>query len=423
MPGMDNAFALVIGIANYQNINPLPPTVLQDAQDIYDTLVNPNYCGYYPNNVLLLRDGQATGAAIRQALAHLAAQTNPDSVITLYLSSHGGRVESGSYAGEYILPVDTVYTSDAMIAQTSISGDEFTRALQAIQARKVVILFDCCHSGGIGQPKDAVAPTMKGGLPDSYYDRLKQGRGRVILASSRSTEYSWVMPGAANSLFTQHLLGGLRGGIASGDGMIRIFDVFEYVQPQVTTAQPQQHPIFKAEIEENFPVALYLGGRKGVVPSVEQVGDKSYRYDVYVSYAEENPQDADWVWETLLPKLEAAGLQVAISDDVRQAGVSRVVNIERGITQSKRTLLVLSPAYLANNMAQFENQMSQTIAIEEAAARMIPVIVNPFDTTLLPKRLDPNLVTPVDLTLPGRRAERQWDKLVSTLQGPLGRLF
>ena len=421
MSGMENAHALVIGIANYKAINPLPLTVLQDAKDIHDTLVNPNQGGYYPNNVQLLLDNQATGAAMRQALADLAARSDPDSVVALYLSSHGGQIESGPHAGEYILPIDVDYTSDDTVAQTAISGAEFTEALRAIPARKVLILFDCCHSGGIGQPKDVQAPTMKGGLPDRYYEALKQGRGRAILASSRSDEYSWVLPNDENSLFTKQLLAGMRGGIASDDGMIRIFDLFEYVQPKVTAAQPNQHPIFKAEIEENFPVALYLGGQKGVVPLVD--ADRGYRYDVFVSYAEKDDQDADWVWETLLPRLEEAGLQVAISDDVREPGVSRVVNIERGLEQSKRALIVLSPAYMADNMAQFENVMSQTISVQEGAARMIPTIVRPFDLGLLPQRLHPNVVAPADLTKPGRRGERQWDRLVRTLQSPLAALF
>lgn len=46
--------------------------------------------------------------------------------------------------------------------------------------RRVVVVFDCCHSGGIGQPKDAVAPSIKTGFSEGYYDSLKEGRGRVI---------------------------------------------------------------------------------------------------------------------------------------------------------------------------------------------------------------------------------------------------
>src|SRR5215472_7399882 len=187
MPGMDNAHALIVGIADYRHINKLPPTVLKDAQDVYALLIASEHCGYPPDNVRLLVDGQATGMAIRQALAELAQRSNPDATVFFYLSSHGGRLESGPYAGEYLLPVDTLYTSDRSLAETAISGAEFTIALHAIPARKAVVVFDCCHTGGIGQPKKALEPEFKA-LPESYYEALTSGRGRAILASSRSSE-------------------------------------------------------------------------------------------------------------------------------------------------------------------------------------------------------------------------------------------
>ena len=39
MVKMENAYALIIGIANYQNINKLPSTVVKDARDIYNLLI------------------------------------------------------------------------------------------------------------------------------------------------------------------------------------------------------------------------------------------------------------------------------------------------------------------------------------------------------------------------------------------------
>lgn len=419
MPGMDNAYALVIGIANYQNINGLPPTVLNDAQEVHNLLVDPGLCGYDPVNVTLLKDQDATQANIRAALADLAARANADSTVVFYISSHGGRVESGPYAGEYLLPVDVVYTSGDAVANTAISGNEFTEALRAIAARKLLVLFDCCHSGGIGQPKDATAPAIKAGFSDGYYDKLKAGRGRVILASSRDSEYSWVLPGAANSLFTQHLLAGMRGGIASEDGLIRIFDLFEYIQPHVTKDQANQHPVFKAELEENFPVALYVGGKKGVVAKTED----GYKYDVYVSYAEQDP-DAAWVWDTLLPELEQAGLKVAVSDDVAELGVARVVNIDRGMQQARRTLAVLSPLYMQNNMAQFENVLGQTMSVEEGRARLFTGFIQKVDNSFLPPRLSSNMVGAVDLSdISSRRGRMQLDKLINSLKAPLVKLF
>jgi hypothetical protein len=419
MTGMDNAYALVIGIANYQHISGLPATVLNDAQEVYNLLIDPSMCGYQPENVTLLRDQDATQAAIRQALAGLSTRATADSTVFFYISSHGGRVETGPAAGEYLLPVDTDYSSSEAVARTAIAGAEFTEALRAITARKVLVAFDCCHSGGIGQPKDALAPAIKAGFSDGYYEQLKSGKGRVILASSRDNEYSWVLPGAPNSLFTQQLLAGLRGGIASEDGLIRIFDVFEYIQPRITAAQQNQHPIFKGELEENFPIALYVGGKKGVVAKAED----GYKYDVYVSYSEKDP-DTTWVWETLLPQFEQASLKVAVSDDVVELGVARVVNVERGMKQARRTLAVISPAFMQNNMAQFESVLGQTMGIEENRTRLLTAFIAEVASDMLPARLSPNMIGTVNLSdLTSRRGKMQLDKLISTLKSPLGQLF
>lgn len=410
MPAMDNAHALVIGIANYQQIHRLPPTVLKDARDIYDLLVTPQHCGYLEDNVRLLLDDQATQMAIRQALVDLAERSDKESTVFFYISGHGGRIDSGPYAGEYLLPLDTVYTSGESIAQTAISGAEFTKALRKIPARKVLAIFDCCHSGGVGQPKDATAPEIKA-LPERYYDILKEGRGRVILASSRSAEYSYVLPGAENSLFTQHLLAGLQGGIASEDGFIRIFDLFEYVQPKVTGDHAEQHPIFKAELEENFAIALYLGGQKGVVPK----DDEGFRYDAYISYVD-NPPDSDWVWDNLVPRLEDTGLRIAVSGDVEEPGVDRVIGVERGIRQAKRTVVVLSEAYLADYMAEFENVVGQMMGIQEGTLRLLPIKFGDLDQSQVPVRL--SKMATLNLAHP-RRAEREFGRLVRALQRSL----
>lgn len=412
MPGLDTARALVVGIANYQTIPSLPATVLQDAADMQALLADPQHGGYPAANVRLLRDGEATKTALLGALADLAAQATPDSTVLFYLSSHGGRVEAGPYAGEYILPVDADYSTDEAIAKTAISGSELTAALAAIPARKLLVIMDCCHAGGIGQPKDpASPPPLKAGLSDSLYESLKSGKGRVILAAARPDEFSWVLPGAANSLFTAHLLSGLRGGIVSEDGLVRIFDVFEWVQPRVTADRPDQHPIFKAELEDNFPVALYLGGQKGTVPKDAQ----GYLYDAYVTYADQEP-DSTWVWNTLVPRLEGAGLRVAVEGDVEQPGVARIVGIERAIEQAKRIIIALSPAYLADRADTFTNTMAQTLGIEEGQARLLPIQIADLGSSELPLRL--KTLTILDVTQPAR-AERQYARLIQALQGPV----
>ena len=391
MPTLPNAHALIIGIANYQRGNSLSPVVLNDARAIAETLGDPALCAYPTANVLVLTDQQATRSAIRQALTDLAAKSDKESTVFIYLSSHCWLIEDGYSAGEYLLPVDADFSSAERLAQSSISGIEFTAALQAISARKVVVVLDCCHAGGFGQLKDAVAPAFKAGFSESYYDRLKSGVGRVILAASRSNESSWILPGDANSLFTKHLLAGLRGNSISEDGLIRIFDLFEYLQPRVTGEQPNQHPIFKAEIEENFPIALYLGGLK----STNSANTQQFRYDAYISYVDKGI-DSDWVWNVLVAKLEEAGLTVAVSGDVEAPGVARVVNIERGIRQAKRTIVILSEAYLADNVAEFENTLAQTMGIQEGSYRLLPVKIAEIDENRLPTRL--SMLTSLNFT-------------------------
>src|ERR1700722_8072872 len=411
---MDDSYALILGIADYLHVTKLPPVVRNDAREIRDLLVDPQCCGYPSGQVAMLLDEEATRKAVIGALSYLAAHARPTSGVLIYISSHGGRVLSGAFAGEYILPVDAVAASDEDLAVTAISGEEFTAALRAIPAQKMLVVLDCCHAGGIGQPKDASGSVVKAGLSDGYYGRLASGRGRAILSSSRENEPSFVLPGATNSLFTQHLLAGLRGGVHSEDGLVRVFDLFEYVQPRVTSDQPTQHPIFKADLEQNFPVGLYLGGKAGGTTR-DAAG---FRYDAYLSYADQDP-DSTWVWETLIPRLEREGLRVIVSGDSRDPGVPLVVNSERGIQQAKRTLVLLSQAYLKDNMADFESVAAQFIGIEEGSYRLLPVKIGPVDPAALPVRL--RMLTTIDLT-DSRRADREFGRLTEALHGPLPRL-
>lgn len=406
---MDEAYALVVGIAAYRHVRPLPQTVTNDAEAVSALLVDPEHCGYRPDHVRLLLDGDATLAAVRAALRELAERAGDDSTVIVYFSGHGVRAADGPSAVQYLLLADSAVTSTEALAGSAIAGEEFSEALQAIPARKAVVLFDCCHAGGIGQPKDATAPLLAVGLPETYYEQLQSGRGRAIIASSRSSESSWVRDGAANSLFTQHLLDGFRGGVASDDGLVRIFDLFEYLQPRVTADEPRQHPVFKADLEENFPVALYRAGAPAKVETV----DGGFRYDVYVSFVDRDP-DATWVWDRLLPRFEDAGLRVAVSGDVEEPGVARVVGVERGISQARRTVVVLSQAYLEDGYATFENVLAQTMGVEEGRYRLVPVTIGPVDG--VPLRLR-SLAT-ADLAHP-HRGRRNLDRVVDVLRKSL----
>jgi hypothetical protein len=253
----ERGHALVIGVANYPQARRLPEAVLNDARDLHALLTDPATCGYPSANVALLLDGEATGDGIHAALADLTTRTGPDDTAVVFFSGHGAHNPAGGDEQQYILPYDCALSD---LAGTAISGDEMTAMLRNVQAGRLLVLFDSCHSGGAAEPKGQakeLPPQLKQGLSEDYYQGLAQGRGRVVIASSRSDEESVVLRGMNNSLFTHYLLDALRGQARTlGDGYVRVFDVFRHVADHVPV-EADQHPIFKATaMEEDFAIAL-----------------------------------------------------------------------------------------------------------------------------------------------------------------------
>ena len=255
--------AVVIGIANYRNVCPLPEAVLNDARDVAAVLTSSAHCGYEQRNVHLLLDDDATLARIRTALDSVAVASGPDDTVVIFFSGHGARLGATADPESALLPVECDgRTPDT----TSLSEAEFSSALRRIPAQRLLVLLDACHSGGAGSFKGReAAESLAFGYSEKSLGRLAQGTGRVLIASSRASEESIVYSNAHNSVFTSHLLDALRGRArTSGDGVIRVFEIFNHIAEMVKRAVPRhQHPIFKASnLEDNFPVALDRGGVK-----------------------------------------------------------------------------------------------------------------------------------------------------------------
>jgi hypothetical protein len=132
-------------------------------------------------------------------------------------------------------------------------------------------MLDACHAAGAAELKAPDGTLMwKAGLPDEYYASLSLGSGRVIIASSKETQYSYVRQQGDLSLFTYHLCEALGGKAAvRGDGLIHVLDVFHHVNEAVQADQPSQTPILKVkDLDLNFAIALDRGGKSaGVSPS------------------------------------------------------------------------------------------------------------------------------------------------------------
>jgi hypothetical protein len=245
-------YALTIGIGAYKHLAPLTKSPT-DAQDIADLLVQ--QCGYPPAQVTAMTDTTATKAAINAKLEWLARRATQNDTVVIFFSGHGAQRLGGFDPGEYLCPVEA---DSYNLRASAISSDEFSTALRALKAKKVVVFFDACHSGGVGDIREAEYQ-MKAGLSPQQYERLAAGEGRVIVASCKPDEVSWELKGMRNGLFTHYLLEGLRGAAARSKGEISIFGLFDYTEDKVRAHAQEigiiQTPWCKAETE-NFVVAI-----------------------------------------------------------------------------------------------------------------------------------------------------------------------
>ncbi len=257
-----SAHAVVIGVGDYTNprFANLPATV-RDAQAIATVLTDASRCGYHPSNVQVIVGQDAVAANIRNALKTLIKSTNDLSTLFVFFSGHGGRAfENGGWQA-YLCPREA---NPDDLAHTAISGKEFSDLLASIPSRKLLVMLDACHSAGSAELKAADGRIVwKAGLPDDYYETLSHGSGRVVIASSKPEQYSYVRKQGDLSVFTWHLREALTGKAAvRGDGLIHVLDIFHHVNEAVQAEEPMQTPILKVkDMDLNFPIALDKGGK------------------------------------------------------------------------------------------------------------------------------------------------------------------
>src|SRR3954469_24961401 len=115
--------------------------------------------------------------------------------------------------------------------------------------------------------------------------------------------------------------------------------------------------------------------------------------DLFVHYAE---ADFGWVDGHLAPALSEAGVRWH-SEAEFALGAPRQTEIERAIRGSRRTLLVLSPDYLADGFGWMANLLAQSHGLETSTWPVIPLILRPVK---LPSHL--SLLTVLDATNPER---------------------
>jgi len=94
-------------------------------------------------------------------------------------------------------------------------------------------------------------------------------------------------------------------------------------------------------------------------------------YDVFISYSS---SDETWVRGELLERIEDTGLRAFIDFRDFAPGALSIREMERGILNCRRTLLVLTPDYIKSGWCEIESTMLQTLDPSNRERRLIPLL-------------------------------------------------
>ena len=107
-------------------------------------------------------------------------------------------------------------------------------------------------------------------------------------------------------------------------------------------------------------------------------------YDLFISYAETDKNDRNWVEGYLIRALALPEKRI-ITQKTFRLGASVVEEFNRAITTSRYTVLVLSPSYLADKWSTFSEQLVSFANVINQRDHVIPLLRRPCD---LPLRID-----------------------------------
>jgi uncharacterized caspase-like protein len=288
---MPSKRALIIGNTDYQDPKLLKLVAPRADVDRFAAVLRDAEVGAFDDVTQLVDEPHSL---VTRAIGRFFSQRTSDDLLLLYFSGHGVRDDHGHL---YLAVKDTECD---LLQATAVASTFITAQMDRCLSRRQVLVLDCCHSGAFAEgAKAAVGESVGTGTAFKG-----AGYGRVILTASDSTQYAWegdnIHGKSPTSLFTQHLIEGLRTGAADldGDGWVGLDELYEYVYDRVTAAASKQTPgkwsyrqqgdIVIAKNGKPVPVALptelvdalkspFVMAREGAVRELARLLDSAHR--------------------------------------------------------------------------------------------------------------------------------------------------
>jgi hypothetical protein len=217
-----NSRALVVGINSYANASPLSYAV-NDAKEFRDVLIG--NLSFSEENITYLVDADATKANILRAYLRFAgADIGLDERIIVYFAGHGHTLTGIRGEVGYLVPFD----ADMDDISTLIKWDELTGNSEIVRAKHMLFVMDACY-GGLALTRGLHAGSTR------FLKDMMLRYSRQVLTAGKADEVVADAGGPLpeHSVFSGHLLEGLRGDAVSEDGVLTAAGLMSYVYGKV----------------------------------------------------------------------------------------------------------------------------------------------------------------------------------------------
>jgi hypothetical protein len=217
-----NSRALLIGINEYTRAKPLSYAV-SDAEELHNALIED--LAFPPENITLLKDRDATRVNILRAYLGFAKnEIDVDERILFFFAGHGHTLTGIRGEIGYLVPSD----GDPQDLSTLIRWEELTGNAELMRAKHMLFIMDACY-GGLALTRN-LAPGSTRFLKDMM---LRYSRQVLTAGKADEVEADAGGPLPNHSVFTGHLLEGLRGNARTNDGILTANGLMSYVYGKV----------------------------------------------------------------------------------------------------------------------------------------------------------------------------------------------
>lgn len=182
-----------------------------DAQDFRNVLVS-KY-GYPSSHIRLLINGEATQAAVRDALKWVRDQEQPQDGVTIFFSCHGAE-------------------NNIVLYDRCLNDYELAHPLSQFESHNILVVINSCGSG-------------------SFTDVADSFESGILITACAADEITYDIPLFGNTIFAEYFLEAL-------SGPASVQDSFNYAYYHLAVEPPGTLPPTHPQMVDKYGEAYYL---------------------------------------------------------------------------------------------------------------------------------------------------------------------